>query len=56
MPLNKETKPNQTVRYFYQRFLFFEVGELNCELNYHNQKTRRTLTHDILKHWTAVST
>ena len=26
----------------------------NCELNYHDQKIQ-TLTHDIQKHWTAVS-
>ena len=25
-------------------------------MNYYNQKIRRTLTHDIQKHWTAVST
>ena len=29
---------------------------LHCELNYHDQKIRRTPTHDIRKHWTAVST
>ena len=27
-----------------------------CKLNYHDQEIRRTLTHDIRKHWTAVST
>ena len=27
-----------------------------CELNYHDQKIRRTPTHDIREHWTAVST
>ena len=27
-----------------------------CELNYHDQKIRRTPTHDKRKHWTAVST
>ena len=27
-----------------------------CELNYHNQKIWRTPTHNIRKHWTAVST
>ena len=27
-----------------------------CELNYHDQKIRRTATHDIREHWTAVST
>ena len=26
-----------------------------CELNYHDQKIRRTPTHDIQKHWIAVS-
>ena len=26
------------------------------ELNYHDQKIRQTPTHDIQKHWTAVST
>ena len=29
---------------------------ITCELNYHDQKIWRTLTHDIRKHWTAVST
>ena len=28
----------------------------SCELNYHDQKIRRTPTHDIWEHWTAVST
>ena len=28
----------------------------NCELNYHDQKIRRTRKHNIRKHWTAVST
>ena len=28
----------------------------DCELNYHDQKVRRTPTHDIRKYWTAVST
>ena len=33
------------------------LGVTVCyELNYHDQKIRRTLTHDIRKHWTAVST
>ena len=36
-------------------FLFW-VEELYCELNYHDQKIRRTLMHDIRKHLTAVST
>ena len=27
-----------------------------CELNNHDQKIRRTPTHDIREHWTAVST
>ena len=27
-----------------------------CELNYHDQKIRRTPTHDTREHWTAVST
>ncbi len=26
------------------------------ELNYHDQKIRWTLTHEIREHWTAVST
>ena len=34
----------------------FWVEELYCDLNYHDQKIRRTLMHDIRKHWTAVST
>ena len=29
---------------------------LVCELNYHDQKIRRTPTHNIREHWTAVST
>ena len=33
-----------------------EVEELYCELNYYDLKIRGTLTHDIRKHWTAVST
>ena len=36
-------------------FPFFS-RELYCELNYHDRKIRRTLTHDIRKHWTAVLT
>ena len=36
-------------------FLFY-VDELYCELNYHDQKIWRTLTCDIGKHWTGVST
>ena len=36
-------------------FLFY-VDELYCELNYHDQKIQRTVTHDIQKHLTAVST
>ena len=43
---------------------FFENGHGNpnsnfdkaCELNYNDQKIRRTPTHDIREHWTAVST
>ena len=27
-----------------------------CELNYHDQKIRRTIMHDIQKHWTTVLT
>ena len=37
-------------------FFFLEVEELYCELNYHDQKIRWTLMHDMRKHWTAVST
>ena len=29
---------------------------ISCELNYHDQKIQQTLTHDIQKHWIAVST
>ena len=39
----------------YFLFLFFLIEELYCELNYHDQKIRRTPTHDIRKHWAAVS-
>ena len=35
--------------------VFLLVEELYCELNYHDQKIWRTLTHNIRKHWTAVS-
>ena len=31
-------------------YFSFLVEELYCELNYHDQKIRRTLTHDIRKH------
>ena len=34
----------------------FKMFYLYCELNYHDEKIRRTLTHDIQKHWTSVST
>ena len=37
-------------------FSIFLVEELYCELNYHDQKIRRTPTHDRQKLWTAVST
>ena len=37
-------------------FLFFKKRNQFCELNYHDQKIRRTPTHDIREHWTAVST
>ena len=41
--------------------LFFQVCQFqknknSCELNYHDQKIWWTLTHDIQKHLTAVST
>ena len=36
-------------------FSFFKVEQLYCVLNYHDQKIQWTLTHDIRKHWTAVS-
>ena len=35
---------------------FFFKWRLYCELNFHDQKIWRTLTHGIRKHWTAVST
>ena len=38
------------------RFELFLTTCIYCELNYHDQKTCRTPTHDILEHWTAVST
>ena len=37
-------------------YFLFQVEKLYCEMNYHDQKIRRTLTHDTGKHWTAVST
>ena len=33
-----------------------EISTFYMKLNYHDQKIRRTLTHDIQKHWTAIST
>ena len=38
-----------------EKFVFL-VEELYFELNYYAQKIRQTPTHDIRKHWTAVST
>ena len=32
------------------------IKQFYCELNYYDLKIRRTPTHDIRKHWTAVST
>ena len=32
------------------------MSNSSCGLNYHEQKIRRTLTHNIRKRWTAVST
>ena len=42
-------------------FMLFYYGtqlqnKLSFELNYHDQKIRRTPTHDIWEHWTPVST
>ena len=34
----------------------FQVYVLYCELNNHDQRSWRTLVHDIRKNWTAVST
>ena len=34
----------------------FSINIQFCELNYHDQKIGRTLTQDIRKYWTAVST
>ena len=35
----------------------YQTNKLSyCELNYHDQKIRRTLTQVIRKHWTTVST
>ena len=31
----------------------FQVEELYCELNYHDQKIRRTFARDIRKYWTC---
>ena len=36
--------------------MFFQVDGLYRELNNHDQKIQLTLTHDIRKHWRAVST
>ena len=38
------------------RFQKHQTSHLSCELNYHDQKIRRTLTHDIQNNWAAVST
>ena len=43
-------------KYIDVHFFLFQEEELYCELNFHDQKIRRTLTHDIRKHWAAVST
>ena len=34
----------------------FQVEELYCKLNYHDQKIRQTLAHGIQNYWTAAST
>ena len=39
--------------YIYKCIYIYIV--LYCELNYRDQKIRRTLTHDVRKHWTDVS-
>ena len=36
--------------------ILFLAEESYCELNYHEQKTHRTLRHHIWKHWSAVLT
>ena len=51
--LRSEKNLHQVYIYIY---IYIKVEELYCELNYHDQKTWRTPTHDIRKHWTAVST
>ena len=39
----------------FESLLFLHLNcidaKLNCELNFHDQKIRRTLTYDIRKHW-----
>ena len=42
--------------FWYMKKKTFLKQFVYCELNYHNQKIQRILTHDIQKHWTAVST
>ena len=38
-------------------YIYFLSRGINIvNLNYHDQKIRRTPTHDIREHWTAVST
>ena len=36
--------------------IYIYIYIYSCELNYHDQKIRRTPTHDIREHWTPVST
>ena len=40
----------------YKKQVKLKIKNTNCELNFHDQKIWQTLTHDIQKHWTAVST
>ena len=40
--------------FFYLIFVSVFIEDLNCELNYHDQKIWRKLAHNIQKHWTAV--
>ena len=40
----------------HEAFIWAECAGFDNELNYHEQKIRQALAHDIPKHWTAVST
>ena len=55
--LCEHQQPNCIFQMFKRVYIFlFLLQELYCDLNYPDKKIRQTPTHDIRKHWTAVST